>query len=109
MTDEIVTADFSKFGYREKEMASELLNAMNKQGLPEDFYNENVTVNFNTHSGSVFLSNGDYQVAMMNGKNLESWYYCPQCGHEGFKEDMEHEGNSDCQEYLNDIGVKTNA
>ena len=108
MENEIVTADFSKFGHREREMATELLNAMSKQGLPKDFYGENVSVSFNTHSGNVFLTNEDYQVAMMNGDDLESWYYCGECGHEGFKEDMQHEGNSDCQKYLNDIGVENN-
>ena len=31
---------------------------------------------------------------------------CPSCGHEGFKEDMQHnEDDEECQEYLKDIGV----
>jgi hypothetical protein len=46
------------------------------------------------------------QVAMMNGDKLESFYSCPQCGHEGFKDEMEHEGNKDCQEYLESIGIE---
>ena len=106
MTNEITTTDLSKFGYREKEMARELLNAWHDQGLPEDFYDDEVTIMFNTHSGCVFLTNSEYQAAMMNGDKLESWYYCPICGHEGFKEDMEHgEYSPKCQEYLRDIGV----
>ena len=43
---------------------------------------------------------------MMNGDKLETWYNCPYCGHEGFKEDMEHEPhNSECTRYLKEIGV----
>ena len=34
--NEIVTTDFSKFGYREREMAEELLKASREQGFPED-------------------------------------------------------------------------
>jgi len=42
----------------------------------------------------------------MNGNNLEIWYNCPYCGHEGFKEDMEHDfESSECIRYLIEIGV----
>lgn len=41
---------------------------------------------------------------MMNDENLEEWYNCPICGHEGFLEDMEHDHSKDCLEYLDDIG-----
>jgi hypothetical protein len=66
-----------------------LLTARNKQGLPDDFYNNEVTPMMNMISGNVFLTNSDYQVAMMNGDKLESWYSCPNCGHEGFAEDCQ--------------------
>ena len=72
---EIVTLNLSKFGYRELKLAEELLKAWREQGLPNDFYNEDVTINLNLHSGYVFLSNSEYQVAMMNGDNLESFYH----------------------------------
>ena len=105
-TQETITTDLSKFGFREIKMASELLNAWIKNGLPEDFENNEVTVMMNTNSGFVFLTNSEYQVAMMNGDNLESFYSCPNCGHEGFKEDMEHgEGDIDCEDFLRQIGV----
>ena len=59
----------------------------------------------NLYSGNVFLTNSEYEVAMMNGDKLESWYFCPYFGHEGFLEDMSHEEQHDtCREYLNDIG-----
>lgn len=105
--EEVVTSDLAQFGHREKQMAGELLQAMCK-GLPEDFEDDGVTVAMNRNSGFVFLTNAEYQVAMMNGDKLESFYSCPQCGHEGFKEEMKHKGNVECKRYLKDIGVKVN-
>ena len=104
--DEITTTDLSKFGYREKAMAAELLSALGK-GLPEDFYDDEVTIMMNMHSGNVFLTNSEFQVAMMNDEKLESFYNCPECGHEGFREDMEHDRDSrGCREYLQDLGIE---
>lgn len=99
------TTNLADFGYREKKMAAELLTAM-CQGLPDDFDDDQVTVMMNTSSGNVFLTNDNCDVAMMNGDKLESFYSCPECGHEGFKEDMPHDGNADCKRYLRDIGVE---
>lgn len=42
----------------------------------------------NTHSGNVFLTNADFQVAVMNGDNLEIFYTDFETGEEGFKEDL---------------------
>lgn len=95
------TTDLSEFGYRELKMAGELLTAYTSQGAPDDFEEDGVTVMMNTNSGSVFLTNSEYQVCLMNGDKLESWYNCPNCGHEGFKEDMGHgEDDPDCLRYL---------
>lgn len=105
----MTTTDLSNFGWREKKMAAELLNAACSQGLPEDFYDNEVTIMMNQNSGYVFLTNSDFQVAMMNVDKLESWYTCPICGHEGFKEDMQHgENEKECQEYLKEIGAIEN-
>lgn len=103
---EVTTTDLAKFGKRELKMAGRLLTEMFNQGLPDDFNDDGVTVMLNTHSGNVFLTNSDYQVAMMNGDKLESFYICPQCGHEGFKGRMAHDGNSTCRRYLKDIGIE---
>lgn len=100
------TTDLSKFGWREKRIASKLLDAACK-GLPDDFEDDEVTVMMNTKSGNVFLTNAEYQVAMLNGDKLESFYSCPICGHEGFAEEMDHnDDNEECQQYLKDIGLK---
>lgn len=105
-TQNPVVTDFAQFGYREREMAAELLTASVKQGFPEDFSDEGVTIAMNMNSGYVFLTNENFDVAMMNGDKLESWYTCPYCGLEGFKEDMAHDPRAaDCTEYLQQIGV----
>ena len=86
----MTTTDLNEFGSREREMAEELLRAWRKQGLPEDFYDDNVEIMMNTYSGIVFLTNSDYQVAMMNGDHLESFYTLSYNGDEGFLEDFEN-------------------
>lgn len=103
---EIVTSDLSKFGACERKMAEELLRSWRTQGLPENFFDEDVTIAMNTNSGCVFLTNSEYQSAMMNGDKLEIWHNCPQCDHEGFIEDMFHgEDNKNCQQYCDEIGA----
>ena len=101
---ETVTTDLAKFGWRELKMAAQLLNAMVEQGLPIDFA-DGVSVAMNTNSGYVFLTNSEYDVAMMNGDKLEEWHHCPECGHEGFKEDMAHAGSAECYRYQREIGL----
>lgn len=102
--NKITTTDLSDFGYRELMELELLLKAYRTHGLPEDFNNDEVVPMFNMNSGNVFLTNSDYQAAMLNGDKLETWYNCPQCGHEGFAEDMAHnETDKECQEYLKDI------
>jgi hypothetical protein len=102
---EIITTDFSKFGGRERRMAEELLKASREQGFPDDFEDDQITIMFNMESSKVFFTNSEFQVAMMNEDKLESFYACPGCGHEGFKDEMNHNGNSECTRYLKDIGV----
>ena len=101
----MTTTNLADFGWRERRMAAELLTASCDQGFPKDFEDSGVTIMMNQSSGNVFLTNEECQVAMMNGEKLESFYSCPECGHEGFKEDMRHEGNAECTRYLQDIGV----
>ena len=100
------TQDLSEFGYRELRMAGELLLALKTVNDDTEHLGDGVKVEFNPHSGKVFLVDNDYNVAMMNGHNLEDWFTCPYCGHEGFKEDMKHEPeDEECTRYLEDIGV----
>lgn len=85
----IVTTDLSDFGYRELEELERLLIAIREQGLPSDFYDDEVVPTFNRNSGYVFLTNSEYQVAMLDydGK-LKSFYWLSYHGNEGFLDDL---------------------
>lgn len=87
----MTTTDLSKFGYRELDIAGDLLKAI-KNGLPDDFNDDGITVMMNQNSGNVFLTNKDMQVAMLgdDGK-LYSWYFTPYNGLEGSYEDLMQE------------------
>lgn len=98
------TRDLSKFGYRELDMAGDLLKAIKDQGLPNGFDDEGITVEFNPNSGNVFLVNEEFQTAMMNGDTLEHFYSCGECGAEGFKEDFESGAATDDPHTFDDEG-----
>ena len=84
----MTTTNLSNFGYRELIILEELLKAMREQGLPDDFYDEEVHPMMNQSSGNVFLTNSDYQVAMLNGDKLESFYFLSYHGNEGFLDEL---------------------
>ena len=81
------TQDLMKFGYRELDMAGDLLKAL-KDGNDTKFLGDNVAVEFNPNSGNVFLVDGDYNVAMMADGVLCDWHVLSYEGHEGFIEDL---------------------
>jgi len=79
---------------------------MREQGLPENFDNTGVHPMLNQDSGYVFLTNEDFQVAMMNGDKLEKWHTCSYCGHEGFLEDFWHsDEDKECREQMSWAGL----
>lgn len=90
---EITTTNLADFGSRERGILIDLLTAWEKQGLPDDFYEEDVVPMFNRNSGSVFLTNSEFQAALINGSKLETWHNCFNCGHEGFIEDCQLNDN----------------
>lgn len=104
---EITTTDFSRFGARGRGMAKDLLQAWEEHGLPEDFEDNEVAIMMNTYSGNVFLTNSEYQVAMVTDSGeLESFYTTPYNGVEGFWNDLVEEYKDMCaedQEYMRDI------
>ena len=77
------TTDLGDFGHREIETARDLLDAWCEHGLPDDFDHDSVTVMLNPMSGYVFLTNADYQVAVIEDGELVSFYSSPYEGHEG--------------------------
>ena len=113
MSNNITTTDLSDFGYRELDMLQELLKAMVEQGLPKDFNDDEVVPMMNMNSGNVFLTNLDYQVAMMNGEDLEMFHVLPCTGIEGFTDDLKQKFEDgdiieeEDVDYLHDCGIIT--
>jgi len=100
-----LTTDFSRFGYVELDQAGTLLKEYSNN--PHILDGDNIQIFFNLNSGCVFISDEDFNVAMMNGDKLELFYFCPYCGHEGFLEDMKHKPeDQDCINYMEQIGVE---
>lgn len=87
MENTIVTCDLSKFGYRELSEASQLLKLYSEN--PVEFLNDGITLNFNSNSGIVFLSDEDYNVAIEEDGKLVQFFNCPQCGNEGTDDDFD--------------------
>lgn len=101
------TQNLADFGQVEREEAGLLLRTL---GSVNDntklFGNSGVVVEFNPMSGNVFLVDEDYNVAMMNGHQLEDFHTCPNCGGEGVASEF-REDNTDecCQEYADELNI----
>jgi hypothetical protein len=101
-------ADFLS-GARERRMVLEILKAWEAGGLPSDFHDSGVKIAFNSNSGNVFLTNEDFQVAMVEGLDglcLESFYTSPYEGREGFFTDLMSEYpsmHSEDQEWFREL------
>jgi len=113
--NEVTTTDFSEFGWRERKMAAELLTASCDHGFPEDFEDNEVTIMMNKNSGNVFFTNSEFQVCMMNGDTLESFYTTPYDGKEGFADELKEDYEQDCEnwneediQYIKDLGIIPN-
>lgn len=89
MNTTTVTTDLTMFGHRELEILTELIGAIISQGLPRDFYDDEVHPAYNEDSGKVFLTNSKNQVAMLDDDgNLKLWYRLQYSGNEGFLDDL---------------------
>tara|TARA_R100001591_G_scaffold3203_1_gene7673 strand:+ start:343 stop:696 length:354 start_codon:yes stop_codon:yes gene_type:complete len=112
MSNDIYTEDLGQFGSRELKEASKLILAIDN-GLPDDFYNDDIKIGFNKNSGYVFLTNADLQVAMYDSENdqLYSYYSTPYEGHEGSLEELITEYADMCkedQEYVDNLKNEVN-
>lgn len=97
------TQDLSKFGYRELDMAGNLLK-LYKSDKDESRLQGSVNVEFNPESANVFLVDEDYNVAMEYDGKLVDFVVCPECGHEDFKPDFIGEYSKKCcQEYYKEL------
>ena len=78
-----------RFGAYELDLAADLLRAYADAGegisnaLPESFDDEGVYIDFNTQSGSVFLTNGYDALVLDDEHGLCKWYFSPYYGQEG--------------------------
>jgi uncharacterized protein YqgQ len=98
----MTTTNLNNFGIRELELLEELIRAMREQGLPKNFYDDEVHPMFNLYSGNVFLTNSEYQVAMMDGETLKQFYFLSYHGNEGFADELYIDfknGNIDSEDY----------
>jgi len=94
---DIFTANFAGWGYRELEMAAELLEAFSDR--PVRFLDQStLTVNISMSSGKVFLSDEDYNVGVMEEGKLVQFYSCPNCDYEGTQDDAKYD-DKDFEKY----------
>ena len=93
------TTDLSDFGFRELRLAAELLTAYCEN--PPACLGDGICLMMNTTSGYVFLTDEDFNVAMMNGDKLEQFHSYPECGAEGFADELPE--SDCCQRYLRDV------
>ena len=94
MKNEVYTENLAEFGSREIIEAMELLDAINRSGLPEQFETEGVRIGFNKNSGLVFLTNNEYQTCISTTKedgtgiDLFMFYTTSYSGLDGSIEDL---------------------
>lgn len=96
------TRDLSKFGNRELAIAADLLLALTEpsKNRATRLTSPGVALELNTYSGVVFLVDEELNVAMLNDDKLEDFFVCPECGEEGFKEELQMSLNQCCKIYL---------
>ena len=104
-----ITTDLKDFGRRELAILADIINSWLEHELPKGFVEDEVLPMFNRNSGYVFLTNSEYQVAILNGNRLELFYTCGSCGHEGLRDDFDHNSNECCKEQMQDYGIDLNA
>jgi len=90
--EDIITVDYSKFGFRELEIAGKLLSLYAEGGI--DFLGDGLKVHFNANSGYVFLSDNDLNVGVLNEAetHIVQFFTCMECGYEGTQQQGLNEG-----------------
>lgn len=113
MPHNIVTKDLAEILPRHLNEVCDIFNAWRDNGLPSDFDDNGVELCLNKNSGFIFLSNENCDTAMFNEESgeLESWYYTPYEGHEGFFDDLLElysSMNREDREYMHSIASSIN-
>lgn len=87
------TRDLSRFGLIELEEASRLLAK-----VKEIDAGDGLTLEFNPNSGNVFLTDEDCRVWLFDEDGeINEFFTCPDCGHEGFKPDFKGQKCKECR------------
>lgn len=102
-----VTHDLREFGLRELKRASMLLESYKSGKDKTQFLGDDVRVCFNKNSGYVFLTDSDYNTAMLDDRLfLQDFLYCPECGYEELSSDFrENAINNCCKEQADEYDV----
>ena len=106
-----LTTDISKMDLSE---VTRLLNAYQRENTTTAFkalwYDEETIPTLNQESGYCFLTNSEYQVAMMNEGMLSMFINCGECGAEEFEQEwVSHMGKIEsipcegCQEIVKQL------
>ena len=92
MYESPLTTDISKMNLSE---VTEMLTAFQQENTTRAFkamwYDEDTIPTLNQESGYCFLTNSDYQVAMMNEGKLSMFINCSECGREEYEQDWDLE------------------
>lgn len=101
------SGDLNTFGYRQIEDAKRILDAFAHKNYTK-MLGDDVTLHFNPHSAIVYLSDEDYNSAVLTDDGvLEDWFVCSECGREGFKDTLLDEGLNCCKQMLIDLVIIT--
>lgn len=102
------TQNLADFGMIERDEAGTLLKTLGSYKDKTQFFGDRgVAVEFNPMSGMVFLVDGDYNVAVMDGEFLVDFITCPNCGGESTGPDFRDDCTDECcQEYADDLGLE---
>ena len=105
MVDEIVTSDLSQFGRADINEAQRLLSAYLFDNETKMLNDEGIQIYMNKNSGKVFLSDEDYNVAVVKEIQegdtykdlLIDWIVCPECGYEEDQHDFQWMAEQDTE------------
>lgn len=86
------TSDLSKFGYREYGILADIFKALSERKVTPQFNaffdDSAINIGFNSGSGCVYLTDSDYNCAMLNGDKLDLFISTSYGGYEGFLSDL---------------------
>lgn len=94
--------DLSKFTFHELDEVITLLTVLRDQGVPYNCSKKNVQIVMDAETRQIFLSNDNADLMMINEGNLQKYFTCPVCQHQGFMDSlpMHNPGNDFCMSWV---------